>query len=277
MALELRIRDVGFVGTTMGKRAKSDRRRDRSGGRAADEVSVLEVAYKLDGSETSWLEGLAATAVTLLDQGWGVTASTWYTGSDKIELRAVVAMGGPPGFAVAAANTVRNAAPEIQGLALSAGTPCTTLSASGGAELVPHDPGSEALVRLGIRDCLIVRGGDTAGYHAVLSTYLPNPTRPSRRIVSRWSRVASHLAAGFRVRRALLASEGNPARCDPLTGGEAILTPRGSVEHAEGPAGRARHALAEAAVAVERARSQLRTSDADAALDAWRGLVAGRW
>jgi DNA-binding CsgD family transcriptional regulator len=89
--------------------------------------------------------------------------------------------------------------------------------------------------------------------------------------------VASHLSSGFRVRRGLEAVSPSTGRRDPLVGSEAILTPRGSLQHAEGPAAAARRALAEAALAVERARGTLRQRDPDAALEGWKGLVAGRW
>jgi DNA-binding CsgD family transcriptional regulator len=245
--------------------------------RSLDEISVVEAAYRLDGSETSWLDGLATVAVTLLDEGWGVTASTWRTGLDTIELRAVAASGGPPGFGDAVTDTLRNASPAIQGRALSGQAAVTTLSANGAADLVPDDPGSRELVRLGIRDCLMVRGADAGGYHVVLSAYLPQPTRPLRQSVSRWNRIARHLAAGFRVRRALHGLEDARRWPDPRLGSEAILTPNGSLEHAEAPAKKARQALAEAVLGVESARSRLRRSDPDAALEAWKGLVAGRW
>jgi DNA-binding NarL/FixJ family response regulator len=62
-----------------------------------------------------------------------------------------------------------------------------------------------------------------------------------------------------------------------FTGSEAILTSGGRLEHAEGPAEHTRRSLAHAVLAVNRARGTLRADDPDAALDAWKGLVAGRW
>ena len=60
-------------------------------------------------------------------------------------------------------------------------------------------------------------------------------------------------------------------------GSEAVLTPDGAVRHAEEPAKRARGLLARAVVAMDRARTSRRREDQDAALEGWRGLVAGRW
>ncbi len=238
-----------------------------------DEVSVLEAAYRLGGSEEAWLRGVAEVTVPLLDRGWGVTASTWHVAPDAIQLRAVVSFGGPAGFGEAAERALRDTDPRIQRLPLST-APCTSLSEAGGAELVVDDPGSQALLRLGIRDCLMILGADSGGFNTVVSAYMPSVTRPTRRTVSRWSRIASHLSAGFRVRRGIAEL---PAGSDPFVGSEAILRPDGALEHAEGPARSARRQLAHAVLAVDRARGKLRVHDPDAALEAWRGLVAGRW
>jgi DNA-binding CsgD family transcriptional regulator len=90
-----------------------------------------------------------------------------------------------------------------------------------------------------------------------------------------WSRLAAHVAAGFRIhrlRRQLVAAQGGETR-------EAILRPDGHLEHAEGAARgeRARLALRRSALALERARGPLRRRNADEALALWEGLVAGRW
>jgi hypothetical protein len=73
-----------------------------------DEVAVIEAAYRLEGSESSWLRGVAEVAVELLDEGWGVTASTWRGAPDAIQLRSVVSLGGPAGFGEAAERALRD-------------------------------------------------------------------------------------------------------------------------------------------------------------------------
>ena len=156
--------------------------------KGADEVSVLEAAYRLDGSEEAWLGGIAEMAVPLLDQGWGVTASIWCVKPKELGLRAIVSLGGPDGFGEAVVKAMRETSPDIQRLPLAGSLPCTSLSASGGTERLDDDPGSQALIQLGIRDCLMVMGVDSSGYGTLLSAYLPNAGRPSRQTVSRWSR-----------------------------------------------------------------------------------------
>jgi DNA-binding NarL/FixJ family response regulator len=61
-------------------------------------------------------------------------------------------------------------------------------------------------------------------------------------------------------------------------GADAVLSPSGSVTHAEVVAQSvsARESLRHAAEAIDRARSKARSNE-DEALDLWQGLVAGRW
>src|SRR6202020_165481 len=121
----------------------------------------VEGAYRRDGSEPAWLNGLAQAAVPLLDEGWGFTASTWLIKPTGLDLRASVSVGGPEGFDAAIASAFRYAAPELQRLPLSSPSPCTTFSAAGGAEMIAKDAASQELLRLGIRDCLMVFGADS--------------------------------------------------------------------------------------------------------------------
>jgi DNA-binding CsgD family transcriptional regulator len=244
---------------------------------AHDEIAVIEAAYVLEGTESDWVAGLARAAAPLLDEGWGVTASTWTAKRDAPRLRTMSTIGGSAALADAALEAMRATSTDIQ-LALFRSGPCTSLGSTGGVRLIEQDRGSQGLIRLGIRDSLTILGADTGGFATFLSAYRPAPIRPSARMVACWSRIASHLAAGFRVRRGLSAAQAEVAgQPDPLVGSEAIVTPGGKIAHAEEPAKRACAALARAVIAVDRARAAQRRDDPDGALEAWRGLVEGRW
>jgi DNA-binding CsgD family transcriptional regulator len=252
-------------------------RRGRSRSKArADEISVVEAAYRLDGTETEWLEGIASAAAPLLDEGLGIAASTWTAAPGTLQVQSIAALGGPAGFSEAVGNAVRRCDPRIT-LGMLRVAPCTSLNTSGTTELVEADASSQNLLRMGVRDCLAILGVDSGRYVTALISYRPYPTRPSRQVISRWSRVASHLAAGFRVRRGLADLQERFAGPNAFTGSEAIFTATGRLEHVENPAEHARKTLAHAVLAMNRARGNLRTDDPDAALDAWQGLVAGRW
>jgi len=93
----------------------------------------------------------------------------------------------------------------------------------------------------------------------------------------RWKMIGAHLAAGHRLRRAVVAeheSGGLPHNA------EAVIDPiKLRLTDAIGDAAttKAAEALREAAVHVDRARGPLRKSDPGAALEMWKSLTDGRW
>ena len=127
---------------------------------------------------------------------------------------------------------------------------------------------------LGVQDLTGIIARDPNGHAIVLTAPMPDLRRPTRREVATWSRIAAHISAGARLRRAL---PGTP-NGDLSEGADAVLSPSGSVTHAEvGAQSRdARESLRLAAKAIDRARSKARSNE-DEALDLWQGLVAGRW
>jgi DNA-binding CsgD family transcriptional regulator len=84
-----------------------------------------------------------------------------------------------------------------------------------------------------------------------------------------WSRIAAHIAAGFRLRRAGARS----------AVAEAVLSPSGRIDHAEVAAQGAslRAALTDGAKRMGQARGALRRRNPSEAVETWRALVAGRW
>ncbi|MCA9593552.1 MAG: helix-turn-helix transcriptional regulator [Myxococcales bacterium] len=86
-----------------------------------------------------------------------------------------------------------------------------------------------------------------------------------------WHRVAIHLGAGCRL-------AGRAASAD-APDVEAVLEPGGKLLHATPDASdeSAREALVHAVREVDRVRTAAGRADPDAALEIWRGLLAGRW
>ena len=102
------------------------------------------------------------------------------------------------------------------------------------------------------------------------------PRQPhSPRTANLWHRLAAHISAGNRLRKALgtLAFE----KIDPTARAEAVLAPNGKIENATGPAEprAARDALRDALVRIDAARSE--RDNPERSVELWRGLVAGRW
>ena len=234
-----------------------------------DLVNVIESAYADSPTLQDWLDGVLAASLPLLDRGFGVVGYT----VDARDLGAITT----------ANHCHRGDRPEVrEGLLLAesvfAGSgpddprrtlhtrPVSTMSMHvDAARTFGLDDSVDAL--RGARDMIGVVAADPTGCGVSTGALLPEVTTPTSADVRRWSRVAAHLAAGFRLRR---SAPGD---------GEAVLEPAGKIAHAVGDAkaAPAREALARAAIAVDRARGRVRRENNDDAVEVWRGLVAGRW
>jgi DNA-binding CsgD family transcriptional regulator len=134
------------------------------------------------------------------------------------------------------------------------------------------------LAEWGIADSLWVNSQDPTYLGCLLVFPLQKRGLPHPRLVNRWRYIAAHVATAFRIRRQLAelsASAGDRGAPVP----EAILSPNGTVKHAEEPAKGdfARAALSRAVRSLDRARGPLRRHDPEEAIAAWHALVAGRW
>jgi DNA-binding CsgD family transcriptional regulator len=238
-----------------------------------DIIDILEAAYRVEQSEADWLEGVTTAFGRHVDRGFGLTGYLY----DATDLEAVkLGEFWSDGRAVFGATreqvqaVVRHAEPEYV-LRTWRGLPCSTVSQTPNIE---RQHGYAAMRSLGIHDILVVNAIDPTWHGVWLGACLPDVTQLESAEVDRWSRVAAHVASGFRVRRRLEVAE----RRDASRGAEAILDPGGTVLHAEPAAASqdARDALGGAAKAIERARSAKRRS-LESSIDEWKGLIAARW
>ena len=249
--------------------------------RRSDPLDVVEAAYRTTGTQSAWLRGLVTAAHPLLDRGCGVTAylvnvrdgvparasSPATIGSPRGWRRAFDAIGNPKGLDPERRVAFRND-PTVQTFsAMLGGTLFATLSET--LENVCHP--------LGMYDWLGMKAMDPGGFGCVLTAPLPRVMSLSPSFTRRWARVAAHVTAGFRLRRALRGAARGAS--DASVDADAILGPRFELQHATGAARsrEARAMLREAAVAIDRARSKLRRAAPDEALSLWRGLVDARW
>lgn len=235
-----------------------------------DPVAVVEQAYRLDISDREWLEDLCESLLPLLDRGYGVTGyvydvtktvDEWFAGAvtanagpDAIELgrRLVSAMRTDD------ATTMHVVPRPLEGAVHAFRQLGTELRVK-----MDH----EAIEARGIQDFIALRTVEPGGRGIVIAGSSPEEVRLDARTQRLWAKVSVHLAAARRLRDAARRHA------------EAVLTPSGKVEHAEGPATSrlAREALREAALRQERARGRARREDPGRALDLWHALVAGRW
>jgi DNA-binding CsgD family transcriptional regulator len=230
--------------------------------------AFLEAAYRGDGSEAEWLEGILEICAPTLDRGLGVAAYAWdFTDHDHPTITELCGRGfeDPSWPATALAAHLRM--PHAQRLELYRRGPSTSSSQAYASARDRYVTSKDMRTRYAGRDfAAVIAAEPTLRGVAFVS--------PSERLITaadvpgeRWERVAAHVGAAMRLRREL----DSQARLDDAA---AVLDDAGRFEHLAKDLhlGDARE-LSEAA----RTLGSLRALDADRALEHWRGLVAGRF
>jgi DNA-binding CsgD family transcriptional regulator len=241
----------------------------------ADAISIVEAAYDYEADHKTWFVRLLEQAAPKLDRGFGVTVSTYVPGM-RTEDVIMVGHFRPPEL-MDAGRAMIAAYPEIFHRVLSSGAPYEAPTQNLGitpAETRHWPPYVEHAHRLGVREFVGLVARDPSGHAIFFSAPSPDLRRPTRGERLSWSRIAAHISAGARLRRALPGL----TSADLAAGAEAILSPSGSIAHAEVAAQSrgAKASLRNAVLSMDRARSKVRANEAEA-LDLWQGLVAGRW
>ncbi len=245
----------------------------------ADVLDILDATYRVELPAKEWLTGVLETARFYLSRHQG--AAGHFVDLEGDAPSRVLGLRGRnipvPEEEVRAffdAHVVGDPA-----LSRSMHLPrCTTLreacARSGRPDVVAHFDALMAAHGLEDDDAIFLNGDDSGAGGCSLTFVVLEGARVDTRLRRRWERLATHLASAVRLRRRLEAKEGAPAP-------EAILSPSGAVQHAEGAARpeEARAALIDAVRAYDRAHASLgrRVDDGDAALREWTGLVAARW
>lgn len=244
----------------------------------SDWIEIVEAGYDVSAPDNAWLERLLDAAAPLMDRGVGVNAQIFTVTPTRFALQdvAVRGMGTPEmlrAFLVSAPPPIidavyRRGAPV--GSLSEWLFPSTPLSQRGGVldeserHFVENTPAN-------FQDSMGMMAHTGTGSGIALAAPLPTPQRMNEAERARWTRVAAHLGAALRVRQRL-----GKLDIDALEV-EAVMRPDGEVEHAKDATKSTgvRDRLRAAVQRSERARAQ--RTDADAALDLWEGLVAGRW
>jgi DNA-binding CsgD family transcriptional regulator len=245
------------------------RKRAHGETKSKDPVSLIEAAYQFErGAE--WLRSVACAASTTLDFDRGVLAVAYDASQlDWVHLKQVELLGVSSEFA----RTLLDRPDDFLGEAF------IRFLRTPGADSVLRNPLTGPayqadFLEQGIEDAFAINAGDPTGHGCMF--IFPDRQRhhaPAR--LHTWQCLAAHIAAGNRLRRRLETLTCDEAQVGPRA--EAVITPLGRVEHAEGAAAdrSAREALREALIRIERARSRRQTPAQ--AVELWQGLVDGRW
>jgi DNA-binding CsgD family transcriptional regulator len=224
-----------------------------------DFTSIVEAIYRLETDEAGWLTGIADAAGAALDRGHGFWAILYDAPAPgRAVVHRLIDDGVAPGFASGAVARLLAEAPR-------SAPSCTLVS-----ELPVGERALEAARATGIADVFGVHGASPCEGGIYLGVNLPRKRRLTPAARTRWTRVAVHLGAAYRLRRRIARDDA--ARID------AVLTPDGSIVEATPRATprAARRALRDAVVSIDRART-LHRRRPDAALADWQGLVDGTW
>ena len=240
----------------------------------SDWIDILEVAYDMTGDDRTWLQAVANVARPELDCGLGVVAYFFDASGARLKIFDYVAADAPP-EAIDFARQVHSH-PMWRSSEMLRATYRSPSALRYSMDM--GDNRMQDLLSVTGRPSpwgrvLLLNAADPSHRGCVLGAVDLGSSAVTLKRKESWSRVAAHMAAGLRLRRRL-AELNEPAGPE-----EAILSPSGTLLHAEGPAKTriARDALRDATLAIDKARGRLRRSDPEAALNLWRGMLEGRW
>jgi DNA-binding CsgD family transcriptional regulator len=226
-------------------------------------ISVIEAAYATDVTDPQWLTGLATALEPEFAGGLGTCAYTYDASSMPVKVLSFIDRGSPLKAVDCAALVAQADARYVdetwRALPVAAASQTPRFGEQKAAISVLHS--------LGIHDILVINGADASGVGVWIGAPQSHLVRLPASGRRTWTRIATHLAAGLRLRLSARPKEA------------AVVSPGGRIEHLEGEAKLqdAREALSAAVRQVERARGPLRRRDPEEAVDLWRGLVEARW
>lgn len=236
-----------------------------------DWVSLIERCYDLDRDDGAWLTGIFEHAGPLLE---GTVQNAWAFDctATTFRLRAFP-RGAPRAFSWAVRGFHRLASEDWYDLVYRSGHVVDTASRVS----FPVQPDMhrlfDTLFGRFAKDILMVGAHSGAGAGVVFAAVHKETVEPTPLQRKRWPQIAAHVGAGLRLR----------ATADKLPldspSSEAIFDPGGKLHDARAAAqdSSARERLREAVRRIDRARTAAGRMDADAAMDAWEGLIDGRW
>lgn len=247
------------------------------GSRMFDLLDVVDAGYKVDLSDTQWLQELAHAVRPHLDQGFGVAAFEYFKPEDaQPEIVQRFHLGMPDELDAIYGTVFAKMDPSIRLRPFRLG-PCITGSElMGMREQFRDEPHMKRFVqRFGIYDSIWITAAEPSGRGIGFHAGRPDIKPMSAAEKSRWGKVAAHLSTAVRLRHVLRSRECTHAS----EVGEAVFDPKGRIYDASGDARTpaAREMLRRAVLALEESKGSLRDANPDASLDVRKALVGARW
>lgn len=236
-----------------------------TGPTSEDVIAILEAAYRVTLPEIEWMDGVLAACAPFLRHGLGTFGYVFDATGPRLKTGTLRSVPRAEPVEAAMRAMVESVPREY--------VERTWLHEPFG--LASDVPGTEEILAATgapYRDVLAINGFDPSGHGVWVGTPLATKGTRDEADTARWTRVAAHLGAAYRIRRRLEAAT------DATLGADAIAEPDGRLAHAEGDAKgeSAREALSRAVLTIDRARTRAGRTD-DEALSAWRAMVGARW
>lgn len=235
-------------------------------------IDIVETAYRLEGTESEWLDALLARARPDLDTGCGVYAFTGNESVPNFQASPVFVQHDlDAGFGERLAEVNRDAPPAVNDLLRTRLVTCGGLVQTLGLGSPILASFRAVMKPTGVKDGFSLFAKDAEGGSVTLSAPSRSVVNLAPRVRGIWRRVGLHAASALRLRRKLAAQ---------ATVRDALLDPSGKLHDATSSVAHDRTAqavLVRAVAAMEEARSGAVRSSPERALALWQGLVAGEW
>lgn len=246
-----------------------------------DFIQCVEAAHSLEGDEAQWLLGLSRACSPLFRFAPPPLAFTFECSPTRFTF-GQMATYGPAQLQKWAHGLLQAARPEAIDRVYRSGEPVGCLSEQVFPSYPEQREAMQAATSILVRDVVGLTGHTGTGCGVSVGAALGLARRPRAHERRQWALLASHMAAGLRLRRSL-ASPRAP-RDDSVAPhhterAEAVFHPDGQLLHAAPAAQEAdvRTRLREAVLRMDQARTRQGRRDAEASLSTWTALIEGRW
>lgn len=237
-----------------------------------DWISVVEVGYNLEGSDSQWLRRILDEVSPLLGRGANPLGWTFHCTPTTFTLGSF-SEGTPKALIYVARMSHALATEKSLDLTYRTGVVIATASELVFLRFPDMHKMFKNLMRGRMRDLLVINCQSGMGSGVSMGVLLRESSKASDQERRRWPQIAAHIGAAIRLRS--MASE--LSLDSPKV--EAVLESNGAVYDAKGIAkdADARETLRAIVRRLERSRTAAGRENVDEALGNWEGLVSGRW